>query len=104
MKIVVERAVKIPKLVVISIQDDRSLDGGSPYRLVLENIDEGNGRRTGAVADSPLFQHLQRRIWTIPIRLIACSPVGPMEMTWREPGQAKRKALEDILLERLFID
>jgi len=27
-----------------------------------------------------------------------------MEMTWREPGQAKRKVLEDILLEGLFIN
>jgi len=39
-----------------------------------------------------------------PVQLIACSPDGPMEMTWREPGQVKRKALEDILLEGLFIN
>jgi len=39
-----------------------------------------------------------------PIQLIACSPDGPMEMTWRELGQVKWKVLEDILLEGLFID
>jgi len=27
-----------------------------------------------------------------------------MEMTWQEPGQARWKALEDILLEGLFIN
>jgi len=39
-----------------------------------------------------------------PVRLRACSPCSPMEMTWRELGQAKWKALEDILLEGLFTD
>jgi len=46
MKIVVERAVKIPKLLAMSIQNNRSLDGRSPYRLILEDVGEGNGQRT----------------------------------------------------------
>jgi len=46
MNIVVERAVKIPKLSAMSIQNNQSLDGRSPYRLILEDVGEGNGRRT----------------------------------------------------------
>jgi len=46
MKIVVERGVKILKLSAVSIQENRSLDGQSPYRLILEDIGEGNGQRT----------------------------------------------------------
>jgi len=45
-KIVVERGVKILKLSAVLIQENRSLDGRSPYHLILEDISEGNGRRT----------------------------------------------------------
>jgi len=43
MKIVVERGVEIPKLLVVSIQENQNLDGRSPYRLILEDVGEGNG-------------------------------------------------------------
>jgi len=46
MKTAVERGVKIPKLSVVSIQENQSLYSRSPYRLILEDVSEGNGQRT----------------------------------------------------------